>query len=47
MQRYSIPRAEEYCNKACELAPDEKSTHALHRLIIEAKIYGSNGWIGR
>jgi len=47
LQRYSIPRAEEYCNKACELAPDEKSTHALHRLIIEAKIYGSNGWIGR
>ena len=46
LQRYSIPRAEEYCNKACELQPEDKANHALHRLIIEAKIYGGYGWIG-
>lgn len=48
LQRYSIPRAEEYCNLACELQPDDKSNHQLHRLIIEAKINnGAYGWIGR
>jgi len=48
LQRYSIPRAEEFCNKACELQPEDKANHALHRLIIEAKInQGGIGWIGR
>lgn len=47
LQRYSIPRAEEYCNKACELQPEDKANHTLHRLIIEAKINGGYGWIGR
>lgn len=47
LQRYSIPRAEEFCNKACELEPDDKASHALHRLIIEAKINGGIGWGGR
>jgi len=37
LQRRSIPAAEDYCNKACELDPERKQTHALHRLIIEAK----------
>lgn len=44
LQRYSIPRAEEFCNRACELEPEEKANHALHRLIIEAKINGGFGW---
>lgn len=47
LQAYSLPRAEEYCNKACELQPEDKANHALHRLIIEAKINGGFGWIGR
>ena len=47
LQRYSIPRAEEYCNKACELQPEDKANHELHRLIIEAKINGGNGWISQ
>lgn len=45
LQRYSIPNAEEFCNKACELQPEDKSNHQLHRLILEAKIYGGGiGW---
>lgn len=47
LQAYSLPRAEEYCNKACELQPEDKASHVLHRLIIEAKINGGYGWIGR
>ncbi len=47
LQRYSIPRAEEYCNKACELQPDDKANHKLHRLIIEAKINNGYSWLGR
>ena len=47
LQAYSLPRAEEYCNKACELQPEDKASHALHRLIIEAKINGGYGWTGR
>jgi len=42
LQQYSIPRAEEYCNKACELSPGDKANHILHRLIVEAKI--NNGF---
>ena len=45
LQRYSIPRAEKYCNKACDLQPEDKSNHTLHRLIIEAKI--NSGGYGR
>lgn len=47
LQAYSLPRAEEYCNKACELQPEDKAIHALHRLIIEAKINGGYAWTGR
>lgn len=43
LQRGAIPSAEEYCNKACELDPENKENHLLHRLIIEAKIYQSTG----
>ncbi len=45
LQQYSIPRAEDYCNKACELDPEGKATHQLHRLIIEAKINDGIGWV--
>jgi hypothetical protein len=48
LQRYSLPRAEEYCNLACELQPEGKDNHELHKLIIQAKINnGGYGWIGR
>lgn len=43
LQRGSIPSAERYCNKACELEPENKENHLLHKLIIEAKIYQSSG----
>jgi len=43
LQRGSIPSAERYCNKACELEPENKENHLLHKLIIEAKIYQSTG----
>ena len=38
LERRAIPSAERYCNKACELDPENKPGHALHRWIIEAKI---------
>ena len=47
LQRYSIPRAEGYCNKACELQPENKASHELHRRIIDAKIFGGYGQSGR
>ncbi len=40
LQRRSIPKAEDYCNRACELAPESKKAHEIHRLILEAKAYG-------
>lgn len=40
LQRGSIPKAEEYCNAACELDPGNKASHMTHRLILEAKAYG-------
>lgn len=40
LQRRSIPKAEEYCNAACEIEPENKDTHQVHRLILEAKAYG-------
>lgn len=45
LQQYSIPRAEDYCNEACELDPEGKATHQLHRLIIEAKINDGLGFV--
>ena len=35
--RRSIPGAEDYCNRACALDPDNKENHDLHRLILDAK----------
>lgn len=47
--RRSIPGAEDYCNKACALDPDNKENHDLHRLILEAKTlyYGRRGGASR
>lgn len=44
LQRRSIPSAERMCDKACELDPQHKDLHALHRLILEAK---ATSWRGR
>lgn len=44
LQRRSIPAAERYCNLACELDPEGKPNHALHRLIIQAKTYDGSWW---
>lgn len=38
--RYSIPTAERYCNKACQLDPENKPNHELHGLILRAKTLG-------
>ncbi len=43
LQRRSIPSAERLCDKACELDPQHKDLHALHRLILEAK---ATSWRG-
>ncbi|MFQ5748697.1 MAG: hypothetical protein ACE5H3_04470 [Planctomycetota bacterium] len=40
LQRRSIPKAEEYCNRACEIDPDSKKLHEIHWLILQAKTYG-------
>ncbi len=39
LQRRALPSAEEYCNRACELDPESKDSHDLHRLIIEARAF--------
>ena len=45
LQRRALPAAERYCNKACELDPERKRTHELHRLIVAAKALYA-GWRG-
>ena len=42
LQRRALPDADEWCNKACELDPDNHHLHRLHELILQAKIV--NGW---
>ncbi|MEO6596823.1 MAG: hypothetical protein ABIP94_18920 [Planctomycetota bacterium] len=42
LQRRALPDADEWCNKACELDPENQHLHRLHELIIQAKIVG--GW---
>lgn len=37
LQRRSLPEAERWCNRACELDPENKPNHTLHRLILQAK----------
>ena len=45
LERRAIVGAEKYCNFACELDPENKNTHRLHALILQAKIltYRSGG----
>ncbi len=42
LERRALPDADEWCNKACDLDPENKRSHALHTLILQAKIV--NGW---
>tara|TARA_R110002072_G_scaffold141664_3_gene286921 strand:- start:21539 stop:22528 length:990 start_codon:yes stop_codon:yes gene_type:complete len=42
LQRRALPDADEWCNKACELDPENKHLHRLHEQIIQAKIV--SGW---
>ncbi len=37
LQRRALPDAERWCNKACELDPENKQNHTLHKLILQAK----------
>lgn len=47
LQRRSIPSAERYCNKACQLDPENKRNHELHRQIVDAKSVSSGtGGVG-
>ena len=47
LQRRAIPGAEKYCNRACELDPENRENHELHRLIVLAKAsYGQVGGRG-
>ncbi len=40
LARTSINKAEEYCNEACALDPDNKKLRDVHKTILEAKAYG-------
>ena len=42
-QRRSLPEAERYCNLACELDPEYKPSHLLHRLVLEARAVSGFG----
>lgn len=42
LQRRALPDADAWCNKACELDPENQHLHRLHELILQAKIVG--GW---
>ena len=40
LERRAIAGAEKYCNNACALDPENKDSHQLHGLILQAKILG-------
>ena len=40
LERRAIAGAEKYCNSACALDPENKSSHQLHGLILQAKTLG-------
>ena len=42
LQRRALPDADEWCNKACELDPENHHLHRLHELIVQAKVF--SGW---
>lgn len=43
LQRRAVVAAERWCDKACELDPEHKTSHELHRLILEAQ---ATNWRG-
>jgi hypothetical protein len=38
LERRVIASAEEYCNLACELDPENRESHRLHELVLQAKL---------
>ena len=44
VQRRAFPDAERYCEKACDLDPQGKGNHELHRLILQGKITSGQGY---
>lgn len=38
LERRVVASAEQYCNLACELDPENRESHRLHELILQAKI---------
>ena len=42
LERRALPDADDWCNKACALDPENKHLHRLHELILQAKIV--SGW---
>jgi len=46
LQRRALPDAERWCNKACELEPENKQNHTLHKLILQAKALSIGRGVG-
>ena len=44
IQRRAIPSAEEYCEKAGDLDPENSHNHRLHNLILQARIATDSGF---
>ena len=42
LERLALTDADEWCNKACKLDPENAHLHRLHALILQAKIV--SGW---
>ncbi|MCA8949734.1 MAG: hypothetical protein KDE27_09540 [Planctomycetes bacterium] len=44
LEREALSDASEWCNKACEIDPQNKDSHQLHSLILQAKIISGAGY---
>jgi len=44
LEREALSDASEWCNKACEIDPQNKDSHRLHSLILQAKIISGAGY---
>ena len=44
LEREALFDASEWCNKACETDPENKGSHRLHSLILQAKIISGSGY---
>ena len=44
LEREALSDASEWCNKACETDPENKGSHRLHSLILQAKIISGSGY---